>query len=84
LSAVQLVGGPYDGARVSGDGRLPFFWTNGKRCFRKVARGRALYCASQGFFRFVGHTHTVCSCGALRRKSRQCGLCGADSVTSGV
>lgn len=78
---VEFVGGPHDGLRLrSGLGSV-FLYTDGRRCFRAPARGRALYRAAPRFsmrFVFVGFEFGLCKCGVFRRRHRgDCQVCGA-------
>lgn len=89
---VEMVGGPFDGERLSLASPPEWLWveeTYGKlRAFRSPTPGREPYLHSSQrgttSYVYVGHTHTVCrGCGAYHARGGRgglvvaCELCGA-------
>lgn len=87
MSEILLVGGPHDGSLLSSKLGAPFLWTDGRRCFRAPAGGRALYkrmgADSVGGaihrlrYQFIGHRTTMCVCGVYRLRAQPCSICGS-------
>ena len=91
---VPVYGGPHDGSeRVTREPSCEFVWFDGKRCYRKPAKSRALYrlmrrpsapnhlhvgAVSGYVLVYVQSVYTLCKCGVYHSRSVEtCTLCGA-------